>query len=415
MKQRNFMKRLIFGVIAAAIGGCSLAAGSISPVRAAALSEKEIRAQLDKLEKEEKQINSRIGSLSGDIKEQKKQKELLEKKIENTTAQITLLNGQIDELEHQIKDKDAVITEKTETISEKERAIEDRSEQLRQRLRAIDKSGRMSPLQMLLETNDYTDYLMKAKIARRIADRDQKLMDDLERQLWAIRTEKAELDTQKGQLSAKNSELQKLKKQVDLKKKDMEKSYTSIRYLINQMEKDVNVLRANLQQVEKEQKQLDKQLQAVLDKMPVKGKYDGGTMFWPVPTVKTTSDLFGGKRNHKGIDIANHPTIPVEGQNIVAAADGVVIYANGTNTWGGGYGYFTMVDHGLDARGKRIVTLYAHCSVMYARVGQQVKGGETVLAKAGHTGRVSGPHLHFEVREDNVPVDPFKNGYLKRL
>ena len=138
-------------------------------------------------------------------------------------------------------------------------------------------------------------------------------------------------------------------------------------------------------------------------------------MFWPVPTVKTTSDLFGGKRNHKGIDIANHPTIPVEGQNIVAAADGVVIYANGTNTWGGGYGYFTMVDHGLDARGKRIVTLYAHCSVMYARVGQQVKGGETVLAKAGHTGRVSGSHLHFEVREDNVPVDPFKNGYLKRL
>ena len=114
------------------------------------------------------------------------------------------------------------------------------------------------------------------------------------------------------------------------------------------------------------------------------------------------------------MDIANGP-VKIYGQQIVAAADGVVIRAYTSDTWGGGYGYYTMVDHGLDARGKRIVTLYAHCSVMYARVGQQVTGGETVLAKAGHTGRVSGPHLHFEVREDNVPVDPFKNGYLKRL
>lgn len=415
MKQRSRIKRLISLTIAAAIGAGCLTAVSVSPLTAKALSETEIRAQLDKLEKEEKQINSQIGSLSGDIQEQNKQKGLLEKKIENATAQIALLDGQINELTRQIKDKNTVIAEKEEAIFDKEDAIEERSEQLRQRLRAIDKSGRMSPLQMLLETSDYTDYLMKAKIAQRIAERDQKLMDDLERQLEAIRAEKAELNTEKEQLSDKNSELQKLKKQVDVKKKDMENSYASIRYLINQMEKDVNVLRANLKQVEKEQKQLDQQLQAVLDKTPVKGKYDGGTMFWPVPTVKTTSDLFGGKRNHKGIDIANHPTIPVEGQNIVAAADGVVIYANSTSTWGGGYGYYTMVDHGLDARGKRIVTLYAHCSVMYARVGQQVTGGETVLAKAGHTGRVSGPHLHFEVREDNVPVDPFKNGYLKRL
>ncbi len=53
-------------------------------------------------------------------------------------------------------------------------------------------------------------------------------------------------------------------------------------------------------------------------------------------------------------------------------------------------------------------------SAVSVKTGQTVKGGETVLGKAGRTGRVSGPHLHFEVRVNNLCVDPFGNGYLKR-
>lgn len=54
------------------------------------------------------------------------------------------------------------------------------------------------------------------------------------------------------------------------------------------------------------------------------------------------------------------------------------------------------------------------CRPVSVKTGQTVKGGETVLGKAGRTGRVSGPHLHFEVRVNNLCVDPFGNGYLKR-
>ena len=143
------------------------------------------------------------------------------------------------------------------------------------------------------------------------------------------------------------------------------------------------------------------------------GKYTNGTMFWPVPTVRNISSGFGSRWGtvHRGIDIANG-SVPIYGEKIYAAESGTVIYSNYTSTWGGGYGYYCIVDHGLDSKGRRISTLYAHTSKMYARVGDKVTRGKTVLALAGDTGNVTGPHLHFEVRVNGVAVDPIKNGYV---
>ncbi|HBT63865.1 MAG TPA: hypothetical protein DEB10_04280, partial [Ruminococcaceae bacterium] len=134
----------------------------------------------------------------------------------------------------------------------------------------------------------------------------------------------------------------------------------------------------------------------------------------PVPAVRNISSFYGKRwgRLHKGIDIANG-SVPVYGQNIVAAHSGTVIYSNYTSVWGGGYGYHIIIDHGVDGKGRKISTLYAHCSKVFVRVGDKVVGGKTVIAKAGSTGDVTGPHLHFEVRENGVAVDPLAKGYLK--
>lgn len=132
--------------------------------------------------------------------------------------------------------------------------------------------------------------------------------------------------------------------------------------------------------------------------------------------MRALSDVFGPRwgKMHRGIDIANGP-IPIYGENIVAAADGTVIAANYTSYygtgWSYGYGYSCIVDHGYDSQGRKITTLYAHCSVMNARVGQKVTGGKTVLGQAGKSGDVTGPHLHFEVRVNGVAVDPL-NTYV---
>ena len=68
----------------------------------------------------------------------------------------------------------------------------------------------------------------------------------------------------------------------------------------------------------------------------------------------------------------------------------------------GGYGNLVILDHGYG-----IQTYYAHASRLLVEVDQEVEKGE-VIAKVGSTGRSTGPHLHFEVRINDVPIDPLK-------
>lgn len=120
--------------------------------------------------------------------------------------------------------------------------------------------------------------------------------------------------------------------------------------------------------------------------------YTKGRMLWPVKG-KTTS-VFGrrGSRMHDGIDIKAK-----EGTPIHAAAAGTVVYADNRLS---GYGKLVIVRHG-----RNLFTAYAHNQRNLVRKGAKVRRGD-VIAKVGHTGRASGPHLHFEVRHGSTAVDP---------
>ena len=127
-----------------------------------------------------------------------------------------------------------------------------------------------------------------------------------------------------------------------------------------------------------------------------------GTLQWPLPVAGTITSQFGHRvdpitgevSSHTGTDIAC-----AEGTPILAAADGVVTVANGLDSWGGSYGYYIQIDHGGG-----LETLYAHCSSICVTTGQQVQAGQ-VIGYVGHTGRVTGSHLHLEVRIDGNRAD----------
>jgi murein DD-endopeptidase MepM/ murein hydrolase activator NlpD len=101
----------------------------------------------------------------------------------------------------------------------------------------------------------------------------------------------------------------------------------------------------------------------------------------------------GFRGKHTGIDLAAG-----EGTNIAAAAAGTV-----AQTGEGDYiGKFIIITH-KDS----YTTIYGHCSQVLAAPGKTVKKGE-IIAKSGQTGRVTGPHLHFEIRKNGVPQNPLK-------
>jgi len=112
---------------------------------------------------------------------------------------------------------------------------------------------------------------------------------------------------------------------------------------------------------------------------------------WPLKGVLYGRYGVRSGRRHDGIDLS-----APEGTPIGAAAAGAVIYAGEQN----GYGSIIILRHEAG-----LVTLYAHCSALLVEEGAQVKAGQAI-ARVGQTGRSTGPHLHFEVREGTRPRNP---------
>ncbi len=95
---------------------------------------------------------------------------------------------------------------------------------------------------------------------------------------------------------------------------------------------------------------------------------------------------------HEGIDVGA-PT----GTPVLASADGRITFSGKK----AGFGYFVQIDHGYG-----LESVYAHNSKVIAKKGQLIKRGQ-IIAQVGNTGHSTGPHLHYEIRVNGTPVDPF--------
>ncbi len=126
--------------------------------------------------------------------------------------------------------------------------------------------------------------------------------------------------------------------------------------------------------------------------MPVRGYPSGGFGYRLDP-------ISGGKDFHPGLDIASP-----YGNKIVATADGVVTLAGARF----GYGNAVIVDHRFG-----MSTLFGHMSRIVVRPGQQVKRGD-IIGYVGNSGRSTGPHLHYEVRLNDRPLNPMNFLHSRR-
>ncbi|HVH31741.1 MAG TPA: M23 family metallopeptidase [bacterium] len=114
---------------------------------------------------------------------------------------------------------------------------------------------------------------------------------------------------------------------------------------------------------------------------------------WPVRGQLTSRFGWRLTGHHNGIDIA-----APRGSSISVAKEGRVLFAG----WYFGYGLAVVVDHGSG-----ISTVYGHASKLLVQIGEVVEAGQ-VIALVGSTGDATGPHLHFEIRTNGIPLNPMK-------
>lgn len=165
---------------------------------------------------------------------------------------------------------------------------------------------------------------------------------------------------------------------------DNSDSFSEVQRRIDEMRRDIDMRRESQEEIQGFLNDQRSMLSAVPEGLPTKG--------WLTSSFgMRTSPFTGKKKFHEGYDIAARTGTP-----IYATADGVVSKAQTVP----GYGKLVVLDHGYGYR-----TYYGHTSKFYVRAGERVKRGD-LIAAVGNTGRSTGSHLHYEVRRNNVPLNP---------
>ena len=265
----------------------------------------------------------------------------------------------------------------------------EQNENMNQRLRAMYKNGNTGMLEVLLGSENLSTLVTNIDMVSRIYDSDTEVLETMQETYNKI-------EEQKKQLEALSAELKAQEASAKAKQDEMEADQSVISKKKSEVDKDNKELEKMLDEFQAEADALTKEIQGL---QSTGTKYTGGKMTWPAPGITRITSEFGNrihpvlktKKFHAGMDIGC-PT----GSKIVAAASGTVLKA----AYRGTYGNMVMIDHGGG-----IVTLYAHNSKLLVKAGDKVSAGQQISV-SGATGRVTGPHLHFEVRVNGNYVNP---------
>jgi murein DD-endopeptidase MepM/ murein hydrolase activator NlpD len=323
-----------------------------------------------------------------------------QEKLENTENDLTLQQQRLDQIKQQL----IYLTQRLDKTEDEQK---DLIAQTSQRLKNLYTGERLSMLQMILDAQDLSTLLDRLYFKQKLVGQDRLLLERLRGKTQELYRQRKVLALQKQDVSATiakiNDEQSQITQRLAIDKELRNKYATNAQFYENAENQLLGESGSIQQQI----------LNLVAARRPRAGKSPSapihgntGVFSWPVNGTVTSNfgyrfhPLHRVRAMHTGLDIAGP-----YGSTVRATDGGEVIYSG----WRGGYGKVVMIDHGTQ-NGIGIVSLYGHLSQLRVSVGQSVSKGQTVAA-TGSTGYSTGPHLHFEIRENGAPVDPYR--YLR--
>ena len=367
------------------------------------------------------QIRAQLGSNLADAMAAQQQ---LQKSLQDNAAQQTKVQAKIADVEAKIADLDRQIAEAQMREALLSSRIETERAQLRQLARAVYESPG-SVLVVLAQSRSLSDLFTRIADLNVAGSRATEIKSSLEKDLAELQrqreleqaardeeiTQRDQLDTQLAQLRALEAQQEKSMAQLELKIAQTRYELARLKMQSTQLAQAVTdmlqqqqdaIIAAAMQAVWA-QLQLWLQSKNVGQIPPSAGHSTKYRFIWPEPSAQISQSFgpstywfeppYGNYPHfHTGIDM-----VEPFGSPVFAADDGVVALVGSSSS---GYGNYVVVAHagGFD-------TLYGHLSTALVKVGQSITQG-TAVGLEGSTGNSTGPHLHFELRIGQKPVDP---------
>lgn len=373
-------------------------------------------------------LDDELNALNLQILNQKKQLETLQERQQEYQVQIELkrkdkinLSNQLSILENRLAkaqldiesvnieiDKIGLEMKKIEIDSENlDQLIEKQKTHIANLLRSMYRQDQVSTLEILLLNDSLSDFLDQAQY---LADTNKEIGESLE----GLKADKNRLEQNKAALNEKNTELVGLKDKLEEKEDNLSYEQENKAYILEETKSSEKEYQALLQQAKREQQQAEAEIanaeQLIRQKMSQKDKTmlnnGNNTIAWPVPSNTVVAIFHDPDYPYRNI-IGEHSAVDIrakQGTAITAAADGYVakVKFNGDRS----YAYIMLI------HGNGLATVYGHVSAVYVMTDQYVTQGQAIGRSGGTPGGIgtggfsTGPHLHFEVRLNGLPVNP---------
>ena len=355
-------------------------------------------ANKNTLEEQKQEVEDKIDETTGKLEYLQTELSATMIRVQEIEDKVLAYESDVQTLGTQMENLQTSIDDATQKLAIASQSYTEKSDMLAKRLVAMYESGNISYLDVLLNSNNITDFISRYYVLEEIAEYDSILIKQVEEEKKNIETTKQKLENEQAEIKIVKAKLEQTSIVLN-NMKTLQQSY------VDDLTEAEKILQQQITDYKKEQAEIEEKI-LLANSVDINIQYTGGEMLWPVAisgTVITSTygmrehPIQGVVKEHTGIDIGNAPM----GSPVVAATDGIVTYAG----WLGGYGNCVMINHG-----DGVVTLYGHGNKILTELNAEVKQGDAIM-EVGSTGNSTGPHLHFEVRVNGAITNPLN--YVK--